>query len=183
MPSRRNVSLMIGLSVPVAMIVLVAASIYLPALWAPQPRTNFLYVTGDNYYGAPRYAVVGGKAAQLEVKTPEHLPHPPPPARLFVYDAAAKTSTEVTLEEAQRLTLDDRDVSPDGYSVRHGSHSDGVFPLFFSGGRDDNTVYLTGHHVSRQLELVTPAENDGYYYYFRMRFLGWIRPGGSNGEK
>jgi hypothetical protein len=46
---KKNLPLTIGLSIPVLMIVFIAASIYLPRLSATQPQFSFLYTSGNNY--------------------------------------------------------------------------------------------------------------------------------------
>ena len=173
MKPQKNISLIIGLAIPFLMIVLVAASIYLPGLFAPQPTINFLYVTGDDYYLDHSYVVENGELTKREVKYPEH--YTPGVTRLFVHDVSVNESKEVSFEEAQQLRLDANVKSTDGYEVVYGNVEYGFFPLFFSGDRDYNSMYLKGHSTSKKLKLQTPS--DGRYYYTRDRahFLGWIR--------
>ena len=172
MKSPKNVSLVIGLTIPVLMIAFVAASIYLPNAFAPVPRFNFLYVTGDNYYEGNQYVVVSGKLTKREVKHPEH--HTPEVMRLFVYDVASNHSKEVLFDEAQQLRLDAAVIAPDGYEVAYGGLNDGVFPLLVSGGHDYNAMYLKGHCAGKKLNIQIQAERP-YGYRQRARFLGWIR--------
>jgi hypothetical protein len=148
------------------MIVLVAASIYLPGLFAPPAKFNFVYVTGEDYYGRSQYVVEQGRLAKRTGYTPGA-------ARLFVHDVATNRSQEMTFEEAQRLSLNPSAKSPDGFEVVHGSHEDSVFPIFFGHDRDDNALYLKGHHASQKLNVEMPA--DQRYYYRGTRFLGWIQ--------
>ena len=72
MKTPRNPSLVIALAIPLLMIALIAASIYLPGLFAPPPAFNFLYVTGDDYYGEPTYVVENGVLTKREIKHPEN---------------------------------------------------------------------------------------------------------------
>ena len=173
MKPQKNISLIVGLAIPFLMIVLVAASIYLPGLFAPQPKFNFLYVTDDDYYQGHAYVIENGKLTKREVKYPEH--YIPGVIRLFVHDVSANESKEVSFEEAQQLHLDPNVKSPDGYEVVYGSAEYGFFPLFFSGGRDYNSMYLKGHSTSKKLKLQTPSDGRYYYSRDRARFLGWIR--------
>lgn len=171
MSSKKNVSLIIGIAIPVFMIFLIAASIYLPHLFAPAPQYNFLYVIEDGYGQYRQYGVENGVLVKYEVKYPEH--HTPRDARLFMYNISKNTDQEISFEEAKKLKLDANVKSPDGYEVAYGSSEYGVFPFFFSGGHDYNTMYLKGHNASKKLEL--QSSNDGRYYYRNRRFLGWIR--------
>lgn len=172
MNRKQDLSLVIGIAIPILMIVLVAASIYLPGLFAPAPTGRFLYVTGDNFYQGSQYVVEQGKLTKRDIKYPEH--YAPGVLRLFVHETSANQSREITFEEAQALRLDASAISPDGYEVVYGKSEYGFFPLFFSEGRHDGTLYLRGHHASRKLRLQLPAE-DASYYSRRARFIGWIR--------
>ena len=172
MGSKKNISLIIGIAIPIFMIFLIAVSIYLPSLFAPMPRFNFLYVTEDNYGQNLQYLVENGTLVKREVKYPEH--YTPRVARLFVYDVSANEDKEVSFEEAQKLKPDANAKSPDGYEVVYGSTEYGVFPFFFSGGRDYNAMYLKGHNTSKKLDLQSLSD-DGRHYYRNRRFLGWIR--------
>lgn len=172
MQPKRNISLIIGIAIPLIMIALVAASIYLPQLFAPPPKFNFLYVTDDDYYQGRQYAVENGRLTRREIKYPEH--YTPGVSRLFVHDVSANQSKEVSFEEAQKLQLDAAIKAPDGYEVAYGNRDYGVFPLFFSGGGDYDAMYLKGHNASRKLNLQLPSDGR-YYYRDRARFLGWLR--------
>ncbi len=171
MGSKKNISLMIGIAIPIFMIILIAASIYLPFLFVSAPQFNFLYVTEDSYGRNFQYGVENGVLVKREVKYPEH--YPPKDARLFIHSVLKNTDQEVSFEEAQKLKLDSRLKSPDGYEVVYGSSEYGFFPFFSSGGFDYNAMYLKGHNTSRKLDL--QSSNDGRYYYRNRRFLGWIR--------
>lgn len=169
MSSKKNISLIIGIAIPIFMIFLIIISIYVPSLFAPTPRFNFLYVTEDSYGQYFQYVVENGKLVKREVKYPKH--YTSRVARLFVYDVSANEDKEVSFEEAQKLNLDASAKSPDGWEVVYGRREDGVFPLFFSVSRDYNVMYLKGHNTSKKLNL----RSLGSYYYRNRRFLGWIR--------
>jgi len=168
MESKKNISLIVGIAIPILMIFLVAISIYLPILFAPAPRFNFLYVTHDGYV---QYVVENGTLVKRAVKYQEH--YTPRAARLFVHNVSANEDKEVSFKEAQKLKLDDNAKSPDGYEVVYGSTEYGFFPLFFSGDQDDNVMYLKGHNTSKKLNL--QSSTGGRYYSRNRHFLGWIR--------
>ncbi len=178
MAVKKNTSLIIAMAIPILMIVLVAVSIYLPGLFAPAPQFDFLYVSGDDYYAGHQYVVENGKLAKRDVKYPEH--YTPGVARLFVHDVSTNNSKEIFFEEAQKFALDASVKSPDGYEVAYGSTESGFFPLFFSDGRDYNTMYLKGHNASKKLNLQVSSDERYYSYRERARFLGWVgrRPHG-----
>lgn len=171
MSSKKNISLLVGMAIPIFMILLIASSIYLPSLFAPAPKFNFLYVKEDGYGGNHEYDIRNGELAKYEVKYPEH--YTPGPSILFIHDVSANTDREVSFEEAQKLKLDASAKSPDGYEVVYGSSDYGFFPFFFSGGQDYNAMYLKGHNTSKKLELQSLSGKR--YYYRGRRFLGWIR--------
>ena len=170
MSSKKNVSLIIGIAIPIFMIVLIVVSIYLPFLFAPAPQFNFLYAIEDNYGPNHQYGVENSALVKYEVK--HSGPITPKDTRLFIHSVLKNTDQEVSFEEAQKLKLDSRLKSPDGYEVVYGSSEYGFFIFPFSGGHDYNAMYLKGHNTCKKLEL--QSLNDGRYYYTGRRFLGWI---------
>ncbi len=171
MNPKKNVSLIVGIAIPILMIVLVAISIYAPALFAPAPRINFLYVAGNDYYPEQPYAVEHGTVVKREVKYPEH--YTPGVVRFFLHDTSANEDRELSFEEAQKLKLNTNGKSSEGYEVVYGNTESGFFPWFFAGGTDYNAMYLKGHNTSKKLNL--QSQGDGRYYYRNRHFLGWIR--------
>ena len=172
MKFKQSTSLIVALAVPLLMIVLVVISIYVPGLFAPAPRFNFIYVTGDDYYQGNQYVVENGRLAKHEIKTPEH--YTPGVTRFFMHNVSSNTSKEISFEDAQQLHLDANITAPDGYEVVYGNAEYGFFPLFFSGGQDYNSMYLKGHYSSKKLNLQIPADRS-YSYRDHARFIGWIR--------
>ncbi len=170
MNPKKNVSLIVGIAIPFLMIILVAISIYVPALFAPAPRINFLYMTGDDYGQGHEYIVENSSLVKREVKYPEH--YTPSVARFFLHDTPANDDKELSFEEAQKLKLKTSVKSSDGWEVVYGNTDYGAFPLFFGGTTDYNAMYLKGHNASKKLNLQSP--NDERYYYRARRFLGWI---------
>lgn len=180
---RKNITLILGMSIPVLMILFVAGSIYLPGLFI-QPKFNFLYASGDDYVyytNGQQYSVQNNKLVNNAIKQAENGNHNPfqrygtytPPrneAKLFVYDVVKNESRQVSFDEAQNLNLDSNGVSPDGFEVVYGSRGDGIFPFFFYAGTDYNARYLKGHNVSKKLNV----QSSGPYNY-NFRFLGWIK--------
>ena len=180
MLNKKNLPLYIALCIPVVMIVIIAAAIYLPGL-GKKPQYNFIYATGENvdyyYYGSDFiYVVRDDKVVKVD-RTPN--PNAPRPInnnqnivepKLYLYDVVKNQSTELTLFQTQQYTLNTSNTSPDGFTVERGNYSDGGFP-FDGGSGDYNHWYLKGHNRSRQLNLAL----SGFDIYNNFQFLGWVK--------
>lgn len=174
---KKNITLVIGISIPILMILFVAGSIYLPGLFI-KPHFNFLYVSGDDssyyyYNNGYQYSVQNGTLIKNEAKQPENQNYNPPRVepKLYLYDVAKNESKEISFAEAQNLQLDSSVKSPDEFEVVYGSRDDGFFPFFYGGGTDYNARYIKGHNVSKKLNL----QLNGSSYYNNFRFIGWIK--------
>lgn len=171
---KKNITLVLGISIPILMILAVAISIYLPGLFV-KPQYNFLYVSDDGYYyNGYEYTVNNGKLIRNEMQQPENGNYYPPrgESKLYIYNVEKNDATEIIFDQAQNLSLDSNVKSPDDFEVVTGSHGDGFFPFFFGGDNTDyNARYLKGHNVSKKLNL----QLKGSYYYNNFRFLGWTK--------
>jgi hypothetical protein len=175
--NKKNIPLIIALAIPVLMIILVAAFIYLPGI-GQKPKENFLYLTGNNAYnyGSQEYVVSGG---HLIKNPPVPAPATPtpyyPPAdntvpKFYLYNVVTNTSTELTFEQAQSYTLDSSNTSVDGYTVEQGTGGGG--DLFFGGAPADyNDWFIKGHNRSEKLNLKLTGTDS----YSNFQFLGWIQ--------
>lgn len=172
MSIKKNISLIVGIAIPIVMILFVAGSIYLPGLFS-HPQYDFLYETGsgDYYYGRGQYSVQTARLVKNEFP-PSNDPYrqPPADAKLFVYDVRENKSTEVSFEAAQQLMLDSSPKSPDSFEVVSGSRDGDFFPFMFYNERDYNARYLKGHAASKKLDLQLSGS-----YYDNFHFLGWIK--------
>lgn len=164
MEIRKNLSLILGISIPIVMILLVAASIYIPALFI-KPTYDFLYSAGEGYYNIGYYVVQNGlltKQPQSAYGTGATSIVP----KFYIHDVQKNESREISFEETQSLKLDSSPKSPDGFEVSYGGSGD-AFPFFFSSG--SYTHYLKGHNARKKLNL--QLSETGYYQF---RFLGWV---------
>jgi len=82
---------------------------------------------------------------------------------LYIYDATIGESAGITFDEAQKLKLDDRKKSPDGFEVSQGGGYSGPF-----GGGSEPALYIAGHSVSQKLDL------RGVNNVYDFEFVGWI---------
>lgn len=168
MLSKKNAPLIIGFLIPILMVLFVAASIYLPGLFL-QPKYNFLYSTGGDYYGSRSYFVSNGHLAESPQPTPYPNYKPSPSPQLYIHDVTTNMSTSISFQDAAALTLDPSAESPDKYRLEDGINSGGIFPFFWY-DRDNNSKYLVGHNVSKKLNV----NSGGSSYYDAIHFLGWV---------
>jgi hypothetical protein len=169
---KKNISLVLGIAIPILMILFVAASIYLPRLFAPQPSVNFLYAGGEDYYGnVQQYTVQNNQVVKNEVKLRDKASYNPPyvEPKLFIHDVVKNESKEISFEDAQKLNLDPSVKSSDGFEIVYGNKGDDFFPFF--SGRDYSTRYIKGRTMSTKLNIHSSTP----YYNNNFRFLGWIK--------
>ena len=162
---KRNIPMIVALSIPVLMIVLITVSIYVPALFV-KPQIDFVYSTGWDYCDSFRFTIQNEQIVTRELKnvsdnnTCRNYEEP----RIFYYDVQENTTKEMTFEEAQQLRVDKRLKSPDGFEVVSGNHS---FDLFFDGSSYYDQ-YLKKGTFSRRIKLERK-------YYYNFNFLGWVK--------
>ncbi len=168
--NKKNAPLIIGFTVPIMMILFVAASIYIPRLFF-HPKYSFLYTTNEDYYNDQSYSVNNGRLIVVAPTSPEYSGYRTtyPTPQLYIHNVSTNESIPVALENAQNLTLDSSTESPDGYKIENGSQGDGFF-LFSWYDNNYNTEYIVGHNLSRKLNIV----NNSSTYYGSFHFLGWI---------
>lgn len=164
---KKNIPLILGFSIPVLMIIFVAASIYVPGIFS-KPKYNFLYSTDGDYFGSQNYSVESNKVVLNPRRTPYDTYPVYPTPKLYIHDVTTNKSSPISFQNAQFLKLDASEESPDGYKLENGiNHSDGFFPLFWYSS-DNNQEYLVGHNTSKKLELTHGTT------YYSVHFLGWI---------
>jgi hypothetical protein len=168
----QNISLIIGLSIPLAMILFIAVAINGPRWFndiAP-PRYDFLYSTGQQT-ASNTYLVKEDLLTLQEYTAADGAEQP---ARyllhFFVHNVAENKSTEIQLEDALKLQLDASVRSPDGFLIEIGRRGGGWF--IFNYRRNSNHRYMVKESYSEKLMLET---HDGSYsYYWNFRFYGWL---------
>lgn len=188
--NKQNISLYIGIAIPVLMVMFVAGSVYLPRLFST-PQYSFLYATGVSYHGPAkpvilnrqdydtqeRYVVRGERLVKETVKVPlGEIDYTTPfETKLYLQNTQTNASQEISFDEAQKLRLNTEALSPDGYKIARGSGGGGVFPFFFNENSDFSSYSLIGHGARHKLNLKQPADTQ-QYYYDKITFLGWVMP-------
>lgn len=166
--AKKNLPLIIAFSLPVLMVIFVAASIYLPGIFM-HPKYNFLYSVGEWSSGMSTYTVVQHKIMTIKQQNPSYPYETPRTVQLYVHNVTTNESSAISFEDAEKLQLDPTTESPDGYKVEDGNQSSGLFPFFWYDG-NRSALYLTGHSGSKKLNLKTIGSS----YENRPHFIGWI---------
>jgi len=162
---KKNVPLIVALSIPVLMVVLITISIYVPTLFI-KPQFDFIYSTGRDYCYNFKYSVQNENLIQNEIKNKNenrNCRNNREP-RLFYFDVQSFASKEITFDEAQKYTLDNRYKSQDGFEIVSGHRS---FDIFFFGGSSYYDKYIKKGAFNRSIKI------QGTYYDFK--FLGWVK--------
>ncbi len=189
---KKNFAIVLAFVLPVALIAIVALSTYLPSLFFSTDY-NFVYSSctdGRNYYSyrcdnylQKRYSVVNNKLVVNDIDSTQDSDNDGIPdinenytARIFLHDTKKNESREITLEEAQTLSLSGLLTSPDRVTVSsYYDRSGGDFFFIFSGGSSSCGYYLTKGKSRSKLNLIN--RDDRYYYRDSFQFIGWVLPG------
>ncbi|MDP3996806.1 MAG: hypothetical protein Q8P86_03900 [bacterium] len=194
---KKNFAIVLAFTLPVALIVVLALSVYLPSVFLSTDY-NFIYSTcefGANRYPyncddylQKRYSVVQGKLVTNAVDPVVVNSNPLKDtdgdgiadvvnytSRIFLHDTEKNESREITLEEAETLSLSGLLTSPDGVTVSSYYNNGGDFFFPFGGGSSSYGYYLTKGRSRSKLNLIN--RGDRYYYQDNFQFIGWILPG------
>jgi hypothetical protein len=190
---KKNFALLLAFSLPIILILGIAVSAYLPSFFI-STSYNFIYATcsdGRDYYYSDHcndylskhYAVVNNKLvenyvdmAQYTNKNDSTNPSEKYTGRIFLYDTKKNESREITLTEAQTLTLNNLLTSPDGITVSSDYSYSGSSDFFpFGGGHSSYGYYLTKGKSKSKINLIN--NSDRYYYQNNFQFVGWVLPG------
>jgi hypothetical protein len=148
------------------MIIFVAASIYLPALFI-KPQYDFVY-TVDSYYSSNRYVVTNNRLTS-EANRDYYNSSQQGPSKLYLYDVKLDKSQEISYDTALSLSLNSNTESLDGFSIVDGEGGGGFLPFYYSSGNNDN-FYIKKDSVSKKLNDIRLNGNS----YYNFRFLGWV---------
>jgi hypothetical protein len=187
---KKNFALVLAFVLPITLIAVVALSTYLPSLFL-STNYNFIYSScteGTNYYPyycnnylQKRYSVLNEKIIVNAIDPAQDSDKDGIPdinenytARIFLHDTKKNESREITLEEAQMLSLNGLLTSPDGITVSSNYNRGADFFFLFDGGSSYG-YYLTKGKSRSKLNLIN--RDDRYYYRDNFQFIGWILPG------
>lgn len=167
---KENITLIIGLAIPVVMVLFIAGAIYLPSLFVnvEPPNFNFMYMT-NNSYGEYTYKVKNNKLTRKKIERKNnHYNSQNRQVRFFIHNIKTHKNKELSFEEASAISINSNIESPDGFKIENGRRSYGLFPFYSRGNY--YTRYLTKDNYSEKIKLHTNSNN----YYYSFRFLGWL---------
>lgn len=187
---KKNFAILLAFVLPVAIIVTVALSTYLPSRFL-STHYNFIYsacTDGVNYYSyncdhylQQHYQVQDGKLVINPVDPKQDLNNngildinEKYYGRLFLHDTQKNESREITPDEARALVLSGLLTSPDGVTVS-GNYTGGADFFPFGGSSSTYGYYLTRGKAKSKLNLI--QNSDRYYYGNNLQFVGWVLPG------
>ncbi len=188
---KKNFVLLLAFLLPVVFIAVVALGAYFSSR-SVATDYHFVYATctdSRNYYPYPcdtylqkRYTVVNDKLVVTEVDMTQDSDkngvadfNAKYADRLFLYDTKKHESREITLGEAQAMTLNGLLTSPDGVTVSGNYARGGDFFFIFGGGSSSYGHYLTKGKSRSKINLINSS--DEYYYQNNFQFVGWVLPG------
>lgn len=186
---KRAILLAVAFLLPLIFILVVFVTTYIPSR-SLSTDFDFVYATCTegrtpyNYYCSNYlqnfYAVENSRLVEMDI--PDDLDSDNDgvldrnenyQTRLFLHDTELNISEEISLIEAQRLTLDDRMTSPDGVAVEWQFASGGnFFPFVRYSSRYG--YFLTRGSARQELELINESQRP--YYLNDFMFLGWVIP-------
>ncbi len=167
MKKKLDVSLIIGIAIPIVMVIFVATAIYLPRFFQ-SPEHNFIYA--DRGFDLAYYVNNSQLTSHCEEKNNDQVYYKCDiPANLYIYNVKENKSDKISFEDAKKLKFSTNYVSSDGYEVIRGGGGD-ILTSFFGGGRYDyNSWYIKGHAISKKIDL-NYGNNDRY----STSFISWI---------
>lgn len=184
-----NLPLIVGISLPLVFIVIISIVVFLPSFFV-KPQHDFIYTDSDpyqnyGYYGYDQgykntYGVENGKIILEPVPVKidpslkkEFIVYKGEMPTLYRYDVKTNTSHEISLKEAQSLSLDPGPSSPDGYTVSFENRNDGIFEIFGSNNSTSGLFISKGNAKKRLDGLV--YNNQYYWYQGNFKLIGWIK--------
>ncbi|HEY4478629.1 MAG TPA: hypothetical protein VI775_02195 [Candidatus Paceibacterota bacterium] len=151
---KENITLIIGIALPIIFIIIISLVIYLPSL-SINPKYDFIYSINDNNY----YYIKDENDKEIK-KT------------YYLYDIENNTSHKIESVDIEKYSLDPGPSSPDGYTVSYGYDNNGIFEIFGSNS-NRNGYYISKGNARKRLGGLNP--NQQYYYNGSFELIGWIK--------
>ncbi len=146
----------LGMVAPVVVFIATIASIYLPGLFI-KPQYDFLYFKPGVMNSA--YRVEKAKNGVDVIKKVHTSSNNKADLTLYVYDVSARTSREISFEDAELFSLDGSSTSPDGFTIIAAGKD----------GRDYSIRYLQNGSVRKKIDVQLSGPS-----FFNFQFIGWI---------
>lgn len=156
------------LSIPVAIILIVASIVLVPSLFA-KPKFNFVYSYCPDYFCGQGYAIdKSGTVTMKEGLSTLNLSYYNKQPDLYLHDMSTGASKKISLADANNLRLNSSNVSPDGYVLKQNSSSSGSF--LFAIESSDDSWYLENGLKKKKVNLTGTSNS----YRGNINFLGWV---------
>jgi hypothetical protein len=164
---KKNLALISAIIIPIAMILLIVISIYLPSLFM-NPQYDFLYSMSRHFiYNNDNYVIENEKLL-VNTGSSKDGTYGIPDMKFYIYNTNNNSTKEISYEEAQKLRLDSNIKSIDGFEITDGNQESGFFP-FYSFSRNYDSHYLKNSTTSKKLNLKITSN------YYNFNFIGWIK--------
>ena len=174
--NKQHVPIIVGIALPIIM--MIAVSIFISINKASvRPAHDFVYalINQKNEYSPKIYyfpytykvqdnKIVISKDAVEDATSRGYYPD------LYRYDVAKDAVSPLTLEEAQKLVIDDSKMSSDGYVVEYDYNNNGVFELFGSSNNNGSTYVIRNNSARKNLNIITNNR-----WSDDVVFIGWIK--------
>lgn len=184
---KRNLVLIIGMTLPLLLIVLFFVASVLPKSMGTPPQYEMLFTTTRYENQPPEYlydVLVRDGRLMVKVSKNDRKDRGYQSTRLMAFDGRTESVREIPLDiansagsepvvlpAAQGWKIDTANASPDGYVLdtpRYGSGS--LLGGLFGMGYRDNEYRLKKGRVGYRI----PTTQPGYYYYGQLQFIGWV---------
>jgi hypothetical protein len=172
---RKNLPLIVGIGLPVLFVIVLFIAVAIPNSNI-HPGHDFVY-TFDGvapYYSdtyRDTYAVQDGHIVPKPIQTTNTASSAALKDRapLYLYDVQNDSTHEISLADAQALSLVPGPSSPEGYTVDYRYGSEGIFDLV-GGSHNENGYYLVFKNGTRKLSGLGSNYN-GYNFHL----IGWVK--------
>lgn len=157
--------LLLLFSVPIAIAVIAAVTLYIPRALA-KPTYDFIYAVCPDYRCENSFSVNSTGDIVENVPGSSNADYYKRTATLHYYDAAADATRSITIAEARQYMLHTSSKSPDGYTLAKEDENSGF--LFW--GHNDDGWYIKNGAKKKKVTLTI----HNTYYSHEITFLGWV---------
>lgn len=177
-----TISLIVGLSIPILMVIGIAAAIIIPSR-SIHPETDFVYALGEypttiqvenGQQVQHSYSIKNGHIIDSTLTVslkPDVAPYPyqtQGTPRFYIHHTATDTNNELSLDDLKKLTLSDDAKSPDGFTFAYGTSTGGMFPFYYEGDNDRAAAYLSKETGSKKVTVVAKGNTTPF------SFVAWV---------
>lgn len=162
--------LALSLLIPIILVLCTLIAFLWPKFQHPFTE-NFLISAGDAYCLQPAYEINQNHLQKNPQFDPRCLGKRG--VALYQYDAHSKTFNKITFRDAEHLSLNPAETSPQGFTVQIGQHDyQFITLLMLFHTHQSDLIYAVGHGVGYPLPLPKEFQEQ---FFGAAKFLGWIQ--------